>query len=188
MWSAQELWAYWQRNRHQWLRHDSGFKRECRRRFMLSCTLAGEGAFDDWRKHPEGCIGLVLLLHALPRVLYPSLAMAYEQDRAARSVVCDWLDHQPLAVLPVDQQLWLGQPLSHSERLSDQRSLEIHWLALMKRPDLDSVQKAMLEAAQERRAVIEKFGRFPERNAVLKRRSSSEEESYLAGSSGILPG
>jgi uncharacterized protein (DUF924 family) len=36
-----------------------------------------------------------------------------------------------------------------------------------------------LESAQEHRAIIERFGRFPHRNQVLGRTSTPEEEVWL---------
>jgi uncharacterized protein (DUF924 family) len=41
--------------------------------------------------------------------------------------------------------------------------------------------KSFLQSAKDHRDIIEKFGRFPHRNAALKRQSKPEEEMYLQG-------
>jgi uncharacterized protein (DUF924 family) len=43
-------------------------------------------------------------------------------------------------------------------------------------PELQS----MLDYAYRHRAVIERFGRFPHRNAILGRRSTAEELDFIA--------
>ena len=62
-------------------------------------------------------------------------------------------------------------PFEHSEDPEDQRrSIE-----MMRQLDAESLRYALLHAD-----IIERFGRFPHRNAVLQRTSTAEEEAFLA--------
>ena len=53
-------------------------------------------------------------------------------------------------------------------------------LARQARPDYRSYCETVLDSARKHREVIERFGRFPHRNEVLQRQSTTEEEDYLA--------
>jgi uncharacterized protein (DUF924 family) len=62
-------------------------------------------------------------------------------------------------------------PFMHSERLADQkRGLELCCAA---------EDEGGIEASRIHLAIIEKFGRFPHRNAILGRETTAEEQAYL---------
>jgi uncharacterized protein (DUF924 family) len=71
----------------------------------------------------------------------------------------------------LDRQ-FLYLPVEHSEDTDDQRE------SVRLFTDLGDVEA--LRYAHEHHAVIERFGRFPSRNAVLGRASTPEEEAYLS--------
>ena len=63
-------------------------------------------------------------------------------------------------------------PFMHSESALMQRRS----MALFSAPGLEP----QLEHAQRHKAVVERFGRYPQRNAALGRRSTVAERRYLA--------
>jgi uncharacterized protein (DUF924 family) len=74
--------------------------------------------------------------------------------------------------MTVDQRVFLYLPFEHSEDMADQdRSVEL--MSALGNDNYTSYAIA-------HRDVIAKFGRFPHRNAVLARASTSAEENYLA--------
>ena len=74
--------------------------------------------------------------------------------------------------LPPDQQVFLFMPFMHSEALADQeRSVR-----LFQQPGLEQ----SLGFARHHRGLIQRFGRFPHRNAILGRANTAEEVAYLA--------
>ena len=74
--------------------------------------------------------------------------------------------------LPVEQRAFALMPYMHSE------SRLIHALAqpLFSQPGLEG----SLAFELRHRAIIERFGRYPHRNAILGRVSTAEEEAFLA--------
>ena len=90
------------------------------------------------------------------------LALALSEDAIARNL--------DLALHPREQQ-FLYMPLMHAEdRASQARCVEL--FAKLGIP-------GVVDFAEAHKAVIDRFGRFPHRNKVLKRESTPEEIAYL---------
>src|SRR5690606_40596185 len=72
-------------------------------------------------------------------------------------------------------------PLQHSERRQDQqRSVELfEQLHATGEGAVKELLKGFLDYAREHREIVERFGRFPHRNGVLKRPSTEAEIAYL---------
>lgn len=184
MWQPEELWSYWLRHQDQWLQADDAFRRECRRRFMMSCTLASEEAFAHWTASVEGCLGLVLLLDTIPRLMFHKLDMAYAQIPRARSIAIQARRLPPYFHCDAAQRLHLLHPISLSEKRDRQQMVreDLEDIAV----DNDPVLQGLKAELQRRLDEIDRFGRFPADNDRLGRRSTPEEEQYLASSLGIF--
>src|SRR5690606_8998287 len=85
--------------------------------------------------------------------------------------------------LPLVQRAFFYMPLQHSERREDQiRSVELfEQLHATGKGPVKELLKGFLDYAHDHLQVIERFGRFPHRNAVLKRPSTEAEIAYLDG-------
>jgi uncharacterized protein (DUF924 family) len=72
-------------------------------------------------------------------------------------------------------------PLEHSELLADQDECVAHFeqLAAESAPADRGALAGMLDYARRHREVIRRFGRFPHRNAILGRTSTTEEVAFL---------
>jgi uncharacterized protein (DUF924 family) len=68
-------------------------------------------------------------------------------------------------------------PFEHAESMPAQDEAVRLFTALAAEGGEGAAQ--MLEFAHRHRAVVERFGRFPHRNAILGRRSTTEEEAFL---------
>jgi uncharacterized protein (DUF924 family) len=86
----------------------------------------------------------------------------------ARRVVDDGFD----AEVALDRRVFIYLPFEHSENLADQhRAVDLI-------TPLGNAQYTRYAIAH--RDVIERFGRFPHRNAILARASTPDERAYLA--------
>jgi uncharacterized protein (DUF924 family) len=90
----------------------------------------------------------------------------------ARSVVARGFD---AALLPV-QRWFVYLPFEHAEELAAQREAR----ELFERLARDAAGAGTFTYAMRHYAVIARFGRFPHRNAILGRESTSEERAFLA--------
>ena len=156
-----------------WFAGDASFDRRVRERFADLVDAAASARLDGWRDSAEGCLALCLLLDQFPRNLYRDDARAYAYDAQARSVARLALERGFDLDLTPSQRLFIYLPLQHSENLADQKLC----VDLCRERTGDSEH---VRFAEDHRRVIERFGRFPHRNAVLGRPSTAEEEAFLA--------
>ena len=172
---AQEVLQFWfdpaldaaQRNA-RWFSKDAGFDAEIRRRFLPLYEAAAAGRLDGWQADARACLALVILLDQFPRNMFRGEARAFAADPLARAAAYALLPHA--GKLPADEQLFAYLPFEHSESLTDQNLA----CDLMKNLDAE-----LLRYALRHREIIERFGRFPHRNAILGRASSAEEIEFL---------
>ncbi|PSR18358.1 DUF924 domain-containing protein [filamentous cyanobacterium CCP3] len=168
--------GYGQRRR-VWFKKDPAFDDVIRRRFLEDVERAIAGNLDDWRSQPRSCLALVLLLDQFPRNLFRGNARCFKGDRAALTTAYYALDRgYDQQVLPVER-MFFYLPLEHSENLADQeRSVEL--VRSLHAADPQKFEST-LDYALRHREVIQRFGRFPHRNAVLGRETTTEEAEFL---------
>jgi uncharacterized protein (DUF924 family) len=169
---AHEVLAFWREaGPKRWFRKDPAFDAEFRQRFLVAHEAAARGEFDDWTRTANGALALVILLDQFPRNAFRGSARTFATDRLARqhaeTALAAGFDRQ------VDSELrnFFYLPLMHAEDLADQERAVALTLPL----GADSHRFARLH-----RAIIQRFGRFPHRNALLGRDSSAQEEQFLA--------
>ena len=119
----------------------------------------------------RGHLAAVIVLDQLPRHLFRGDARAFASDAQARVVANHAIDRRLDVALPLPQRHFLYMPLMHREDLATQQRA----LALF--AQLDGARA--LHAARRHHDEIERFGRFPARNAALGRESTDEERRYL---------
>lgn len=155
--------------------------RQIRERFGTLVDGALAGLLDDWAETAESLLGLVLLLDQFPRNIWRGGQCAYEGDAKALEKVTkaieQGVDRQLIAV----QRAFLYLPFEHDETVASQQRSTALFQEM--RDELRADERAMaddfLRHAREHREIIERFGRFPHRNAILGRESTPEEIKYL---------
>ncbi|SRR5690606_14478042 len=157
--------------REAWFTVDTAFDEEIRRRFLPLYEEAAAGRLSDWKAAPESCLALVLVLDQFPRNMFRGTPRAYATDTEALATASFGVEAGYDAILPHFTRKFLYMPYMHSERLADQERSVALFEALG--------EEASLKAALRHFEIIERFGRFPHRNAVLDRPSSPEEVAFL---------
>ncbi len=185
MWSSEEIVQGWFARRDTWFSASRAADRDCRRRFMGAVVVAAEGGLDHWEKHGHGALALVLLLDPIAHRVYRNLSLAYDHDRRARSVTLNAMGSRSCERLDVLARAWLFHPLACSERQADQELAQRLYAGIGYELE-QAGGGAFLREAEENARVIAAFGRFPERNKVLGRRSTPAELLYLASRTGVL--
>jgi uncharacterized protein (DUF924 family) len=154
-----------------WWESTPVFDEEARTRFdaLLDKAIAGE--LDPWRKSPDGALALVLLCDQLPRNMHRRSARAFSGDAKARETARYALARNYPAAYGLDMRVFFFMPFQHSEDLGDQEFCCTLFAALGNE-DNDKY-------AQQHRDIVARFGRFPHRNEVLGRASTTDELDYL---------
>ena len=171
-----EVIRFWfqEHDRDDWFRGGEEFDQKIRDRFLEVYEQGAAGELEAWRDSPLGCVALCLVLDQFPRNLFRGDPRSFATDAAARAV-CDHALAQGFDLDPAlddDRRLFLYLPLEHSEDIEDQRRC----VDLFRERTND---EEYLKYAVWHLEIIERFGRFPHRNAILGRTSTVEEEEYL---------
>ena len=179
--AASDAGAVEKRNR-VWFKSDAAFDRECSERFASLLQIAGDGRLDHWKDSPRGRLAFIILLDQLSRNIHRGTAAAYLGDERALAACLEGIElGHDRALTPIERSFFY-LPMEHAEDRSIQaRSVE-HFEALAEEaPEALRKQLALnAQYARGHRDIVERFGRFPHRNATLGRTSTAEERTYLA--------
>jgi uncharacterized protein (DUF924 family) len=168
-----EFW-YAPESRAAWFKPCEAFDAEVRRVLGPLHEEAISGKLDSWRRSPDGCLALCILLDQAPRNMFRKTPRAYSSDAQARALAEHALAQGfDLAFAEDDHRMFFYLPVEHSEECSDQyRCVELCRSRI--------ADPEYLRAAERHREIVERFGRFPHRNAVLGRVSTPEETAFLS--------
>lgn len=154
------------------------------RDFSDAVVNAGNGDFDHWMEDAEGSLALLILLDQFTRNIYRGSAQAFTFDQKAQSVCLDGLAKGFDKRLPVMQRVFYYMPLEHAESHELQAESLKRFTALHEQSssDMEEFTRRTLDSAIEHKAIIDTFGRYPYRNAVLGRENTRDEERWLSES------
>lgn len=166
----------------RWWRKDPAFDAEIRQRFGALREAAIARTLDDWLASPRERLALIVLVDQFSRNLFRDSPEAFAHDALARHWCIDGLGRgDDRALLPIERQFFY-LPLEHSESRDDQARCIALFTALRDEaaPEWRAMFEGALDFAERHRDIIERFGRFPHRNAALGRVSSDREREFLA--------
>jgi uncharacterized protein (DUF924 family) len=158
----------------QWFQKNAEFDEMILTRFEGDYDLAVKGIFDHWKNDEEGALALCILLDQFPRNMFRDTPKAFATDARALDVAKFAVGKGFDAILPVMQRRFLYLPFEHSESLQDQKTSVALFHSMKNEDPLGH------DYAVKHYELIEKFGRFPHRNAILGRASTQQELEYLA--------
>ncbi len=172
--AASDILQFWfkESGRRKWFSGGASFDADIRRRFSDHHAAAAAGLLDHWRTAPLSALALIIILDQFSRNLFRRDPRAFAADTQCRTIANGALARRFDRVVDSAARPFLYLPFMHSEELSDQRRS----VALFKATLPASTN---LRYAIDHARIIERFGRFPHRNEILGRRSTSAEEAYL---------
>ncbi len=166
-----------EKHREIWFRSTTEFDDALRREFLTDYEAAAAGKLEEWEASPEGTLALLLLLDQIPRNIFRGLPRTYATDAAARAVADRALARGFDQMIVPAWRLFFYMPFHHSEDLGDQRRAVALAAALPRNRERGNSLRRYGRPYLE---VIERFGRFPHRNAILGRQSTQEEIAFMA--------
>jgi uncharacterized protein (DUF924 family) len=159
-----------------WFRSTPDFDKAVRSGFAADHDAAVSGALAGWENAPLSALALVMLLDQVPRHIFRSTPRVWASDPLALAAANRALARGFDKAVPPAWRLFFYMPFEHSENLEDQRRALELILAIPPVPgrtDGGRFTRLHLE-------IVERFGRFPHRNAILGRVSTPEELAFLA--------
>jgi len=176
--AAKETWVgevlgFWfgELGREAWFRKDAAVDQAIRERFLPLYERLAAAPASEATASPDRALASVIVLDQFPRNMFRTSARAFATDERAleiaRAAIAQGLDQQ----IDKDRRVFLYLPFEHSEDAADQARCVALMSAL---GDAEYTRFAELH-----QAVVDRFGRFPHRNAVLGRASTPGEEAFL---------
>ena len=168
-----EILNFWfgELSRRDWFRKDEALDSTIASRFGAIYHELRAGVPATWLNTPQGYLAAILVLDQFPRNMFRGDARSFATDDAAlglaKRAIAEGLDE----LLTRDQRVFLYMPFQHSEHRDDQARAIALYTMLGKPSNLDF--------ALRHQAVVNRFDRFPHRNAVLGRASTAEEQAFL---------
>jgi uncharacterized protein (DUF924 family) len=168
---ALRLIDFWrQAGRELWFAKDPAFDELFTESFMQLYEAAANGQLDYWTSTACGSLALIILLDQFPRNAFRGTPRAYATDAHARRIAMLATSWGHDLMIDLDLRVFVYMPFGHSESLADhKRGGEL--MEHMGPPYTDHAKKYL--------AVIERFGRYPHRNPILGRETTSDEEEFL---------
>jgi uncharacterized protein (DUF924 family) len=140
-------------------------------RFAGTHAAAARGELYPWRNHTAGRLAEIIVLDQFSRNLYRDGPRAFACDPMALVLAQELVRADADRDLPPARRAFAYMPYMHSE------SPRIHAVALelFSQPGLED----NLKFERAHKAIIDRFGRYPHRNAALGRQSSAAEIAFL---------
>ena len=155
-----------------WWKKDDAFDALLIERFSQTHARACRCELYEWRASPEGRLAEIIVLDQFSRNMFRDSPLAFANDALALALSQEAVYSGADRTLTPVQRSFLYMPYMHSE------SLRIHEVAveLFRNNGIPG----NLDFELRHKAIIEKFGRYPHRNNILGRQSSTEEIAFLS--------
>ena len=157
-----------------WFTKSTDFDARVAQQFSDTYDAAVGGSLDNWQETPLGALALVIVLDQFPRNMFRDSERSFGSDAEALAVTRAALargDDTDTSYTDHHRQ-FLYMPLMHSEDEEDQKTC-------VELAEQRTENELLQDFARQHLRVVERFGRFPHRNALLGRKSTAEEIEFL---------
>jgi len=167
-----------------WFKKDDAIDSEIRDLFEEDYKKASTGQYKDWEESARGQLASIILFDQFPRNMYRNTPQMFETDSRARRLTLRSIAEKKDTRLQLIERLFIYMPLMHAEDLTIQElSLQCFESLVIQSQEVNSRNTPYYENnfgyAKRHHETIERFGRFPHRNSILGRSSSSQEFEFL---------
>jgi len=155
----------------QWWKKDTALDKAIGERFATTHQAATAGELESWRNTAEGRLAEVIVLDQFSRNIYRDSSLAFVSDGMALILAQEAVRVGADRQVEFEKRAFFYMPYMHSE------STVIHEkaLELFAQPGAEFNYEFELK----HKAIIDRFGRYPHRNAILGRESTPEEIEFL---------
>ena len=164
-----------------WFGEDPERDIQIRHRFGGLIKRASANELDHWANIPLGRLALIIVIDQFRRNVYRGTPEAFSHDRMALTLCVEGAIAKQDKQLSLLQRVFFFMPMQHIESLKVQnKSVTVFkGLAAAANETEKDTFETFADFAELHRDIIEQFGRFPHRNAILGRDSTATEKEYL---------
>lgn len=172
--SAQDVLDFWfgELRAQQHFAKDAALDARIAERFGPLLQAAQRCELAAWRATAGGRLAEIIVLDQFSRNVYRDQTGAFANDALALALAQELVSGAHDADLPIEQRAFAYLPFMHSESLA----IHAQAMVLFDQPGLEGnfrFEKAHL-------GILQRFGRYPHRNAALGRASTAQELEFLA--------
>ena len=152
-----------------WWKPNPEFDAEIRNKFETLWEEQRENVPEHFLGSAEEALAAVILFDQFPRNMYRGHADQFSTDPLALAIAKGAVERGFDDGMTPERRGFLYMPFEHSEDLRDQLQSLLLFTALG--------NNEMLDHARKHHDVIQRFGRFPHRNAILGRKPTALEDA-----------
>jgi uncharacterized protein (DUF924 family) len=175
--------AFWfNRPPMEWIVAPEGLDAQLKSEFGDLVLKARSNDLDDWNAQPESTLALVALLDQFSRNIFRGSPDAFSADAKAWETATKAIARDFDKQVTVIQASAFYMPLMHQESLISLIAVHCLFEALKPRCVSDEEHKWVdigIMASKRHMQQLERFGRYPTRNAILGRKNTEAEEEFL---------
>jgi len=157
-------------NKH-WFKSTPEIDLQIRNKYAQTWQDAFDGKLNHWKENPESCLALILLLDQFPLNMFRGDPKCFASESISITLTLYGIAQNYDSHLSGPKLSFFYMPLMHSELLEHQNL------------SIEKFESTGLEAntrfAKHHQKIIQQFGRFPHRNKILGRESTTAELNYL---------
>jgi uncharacterized protein (DUF924 family) len=170
---ATDVLRFWfeETARERWFKKDEAFDQRLRERFLGLHERVAVLPVDACLAGPLAALAAVIVCDQFPRNMFRGSPRAFATDAKALALAEAALARGWDRAMTDDQRLFLYLPFEHAEDAAAQARC----VALM----AQLADKDLVRWSEAHKAIIDRFGRFPHRNATLGRASTPAEVAFL---------
>ncbi|MES2606007.1 MAG: DUF924 family protein [Pseudomonadota bacterium] len=168
-----EVIAFWfdEIDSKRWWIADPAFDEVIRQRFGVLHQQAAHGELSGWRASANGRLAEIIVLDQFSRNIHRNTQQAFAQDGMALVLAQEAIAANALQELSAIEKTFMLMPYMHSES----EAIHVEAEKLFK----EFAPKDNYDFELRHKAIIDRFGRYPHRNAILGRTSTAEEIEFL---------
>lgn len=156
---------------NQHFANDPLLDEDIRQRFSQLHSQANACELWVWRDSIEGRLAEIILLDQFSRNIYRDQPGAFASDPLALCLAQEAIRLQWDQQLAPTRRAFLYMPYMHSES----RAIQAESVRLFNQVGMEDNYRFAIH----HRDIVERFGRYPHRNRILRRESTREEEAFL---------
>lgn len=157
----------------QWFTKDAQFDRRLTQQFLHTTEAVAQGECAHWRHSLHGRLAEIIVLDQFSRNIWRNTPRAFAQDPMALALAQEALRHPHFVQLTQRERQFILMPFMHSES----KKIHAQALGLFKQ----YTDATTTEYEIRHKVIIDRFGRYPHRNAILGRSSTAAEREFLKG-------
>lgn len=173
----QKILDFWfKENKSKWFVKSDDFDNVIKNEFLGIHRELTQGLHATWEEAPSSMLAMIIVLDQFSRNMFRGEKDSFASDFKARTLAKKSIIKGYDQALDPEERVFIYLPFEHSENIKDQ---EESMRLFKKLKEENPKYEFYFKFADQHYQIIKQFGRFPHRNKILERVSTTEELEFL---------